>query len=617
MTAHFLDQVKRVVFIGGGDSKVLHEVMKYPSLELVVGLELDHEVPRSSFYFFGTQPHFDNDKVEWYFGDAAKSLSVLPRDYYGSFDLVIVDILTEVAAALKVNDELTLLEAGILLLKPDGIIVKNEEGVSEDEVYVPGRYDHHLTKSLSKYSIDLVYHDVPQYCLQAFVLASNSVDFLNAKPVDHGIETLYLEGLDDFQDQFDRWYNYGVASGEQSSKCSGNMISKGTDSTLSVLMIVEAEQTSIPLESLEDSVVDAIVRVGLTKVDSLASPLTIDEKDGSTIMILAKEGYVTARCVPDLAYCAFDILLYGSAIAKMALVKDELIGAVKSQQTSSYRFVLGGMTGRDDGDHQTIGPPSAEELCKTASNGNQDRPRAKERRISKGSEEFDWPEPAFLHSYNNTMALKQWQSQTSVGGQILVQLEVALFWTGEKVLILDGEVWHQGQVKKVLGERKYDVAYGKNDVQVEANKVQEERIKKAPGKIDKGVVEASLSSIAEFIWELAELDADAESAKNNPVGMIHDGTGDGLILAFSTREGTLTVSWDGRSNVTVNFFVAWSDHEHIATVADRFVSVADDVKFGSKIAALRGAVSKEVFPRGTSSVIVFSEIVGDELPIWG
>jgi Tfp pilus assembly protein FimT len=70
--ARYLDQVQRVLFIGGGDSMVLHEVLKYPSLELVVGLELDHRVVRASFKNFGTQPHWDNDKVHWYFGDAAK-----------------------------------------------------------------------------------------------------------------------------------------------------------------------------------------------------------------------------------------------------------------------------------------------------------------------------------------------------------------------------------------------------------------------------------------------------------------------------------------------------------------------------------------------------------------
>ena len=46
-TAKYLkDDLKRVVFVGGGDSMLLHEILKYPSLELVVGLEIDQTVTR-------------------------------------------------------------------------------------------------------------------------------------------------------------------------------------------------------------------------------------------------------------------------------------------------------------------------------------------------------------------------------------------------------------------------------------------------------------------------------------------------------------------------------------------------------------------------------------------
>eukprot|EP00574_Skeletonema_japonicum_P007674 CAMPEP_0201721472 /NCGR_PEP_ID=MMETSP0593-20130828/6139_1 /ASSEMBLY_ACC=CAM_ASM_000672 /TAXON_ID=267983 /ORGANISM="Skeletonema japonicum, Strain CCMP2506" /LENGTH=250 /DNA_ID=CAMNT_0048212297 /DNA_START=151 /DNA_END=899 /DNA_ORIENTATION=+ len=48
LSAAYLQDVKRVVFVGGGDSMLLHEVLKYPSLELVLGLELDQKVTRNS-----------------------------------------------------------------------------------------------------------------------------------------------------------------------------------------------------------------------------------------------------------------------------------------------------------------------------------------------------------------------------------------------------------------------------------------------------------------------------------------------------------------------------------------------------------------------------------------
>ena len=72
--ARFLKDIKRVLFVGGGDSMLLHETLKYQNLELVVGLELDQKITRQSFKHFGTQPHFDDERVQWWFGDASKTL---------------------------------------------------------------------------------------------------------------------------------------------------------------------------------------------------------------------------------------------------------------------------------------------------------------------------------------------------------------------------------------------------------------------------------------------------------------------------------------------------------------------------------------------------------------
>ena len=59
-TARFMpkDSIKLVLFVGGGDSMLLHETLKYDSLELVVGLELDQKVVRGCFKHFGTRLTF-------------------------------------------------------------------------------------------------------------------------------------------------------------------------------------------------------------------------------------------------------------------------------------------------------------------------------------------------------------------------------------------------------------------------------------------------------------------------------------------------------------------------------------------------------------------------------
>jgi spermidine synthase len=116
---------KRILWVGGGDAMFLHEILKYPSLELAVGLELDQKVVRGAFRWFGVQPHWDNEKVQWWFGDASKSLLMLPDDYYGSFDVVLVD-LSDTVLSLSVTKEMDIIGALSLLLKPGGIFAMNE-----------------------------------------------------------------------------------------------------------------------------------------------------------------------------------------------------------------------------------------------------------------------------------------------------------------------------------------------------------------------------------------------------------------------------------------------------------------------------------------------------------
>jgi spermidine synthase len=116
---------KRVLWVGGGDTMFLHEILKYPSLELAVGLELDQKVARGAFKWFGAQPHWDNEKVQWWFGDASKSLLMLPEDYYGSFDVVLVD-LSDTVLSLSVTKEMDIIGALSLLLKPNGVFAMNE-----------------------------------------------------------------------------------------------------------------------------------------------------------------------------------------------------------------------------------------------------------------------------------------------------------------------------------------------------------------------------------------------------------------------------------------------------------------------------------------------------------
>jgi Spermine/spermidine synthase domain/SET domain len=122
----YLETVKRVAIIGGGDSKMLQDVLQYnETLEKVIHLELDQKGTRKCFKYFATEPYFDDDRIEWYFGDAAKSLLMIPSDYFGTFDLVFVDLSESGPLSLSVTSDLTIWESIAQLVSPNGYVKAN------------------------------------------------------------------------------------------------------------------------------------------------------------------------------------------------------------------------------------------------------------------------------------------------------------------------------------------------------------------------------------------------------------------------------------------------------------------------------------------------------------
>lgn len=383
---------------------VLHEVLKYPSLELVVGLELDREVTVATYAMFGAEPHYENEKVLWYYGDAAKSMLVLPRDYYGSFDLVIVDLRSDVAQILKVNDELTLTEAATLLMKPEGIIIRNE-----DEGYIPGS-----RKVTTKYSLDVVFHDTPQWCIQTFAMGSNSVDFFTATPKDHNVKTLYLEGIESFKSQFDSWYNFGTNEKGAQILCEKNEAtpshSKQVTKAFGVLLVLEAEDISLSLDSTEtiqSAISQALNNAGLPQ--PVVSYYTYSY--GFYIGMFFDENYVIARCIPESHYCAFDVQLFGDNIEKLDRLKTGLLSALQSEKSSSYRFVTDGILTAGVEHSEKVGPPRINDLCRNETERVQESGPGTMIREKKLASEFGEATYFTLHSYVNTRFSNEWKSQ--------------------------------------------------------------------------------------------------------------------------------------------------------------------------------------------------------------
>jgi len=356
LSASYLEQLKRVVFVGGGDSMLLHEVLKYPSVELVLGLELDQKVTRNSFEHFKTQPHFDEERVQWWFGDGAKSLTLLPREYFGTFDLVLLD-LSETVMSMTVTEGLDVFGAMKLLLSDTGIMVKNDFGYFEG-----------LSKVFDT-CVQLVIPNVTYICDYELVLCgTDKVNFLKPK-FDHlrgeggsgGVETLMYKPHEDIDDHWGPLTDYSKYWGESSRDC----LPPGTDNGkkqedvayAGVLMVVEAEHVeaaaALSVESLEGTVKE----LGYTVVT--ASSQSSAKSGGEMLVVVMEEGYVLAETWPDVNYCKIDIHLWGK-FDKHESIRSNILQSLGSKKGDwqSFRIVTGGMRGchtRAD-DIKSIGP---------------------------------------------------------------------------------------------------------------------------------------------------------------------------------------------------------------------------------------------------------------------
>lgn len=328
--ASYIGTVKRVLFVGGGDNMILHEILKYPSLERLVGLELDQKVVRNSFRHLGTQPHWDNEKVEWWYGDAVKSLAILPEEYYGSFDLVLVDLKLAVVKMLGIEDDIS------RLLTPTGIIMRNEDG------------EFGTNDAFAKYTVDLLENEIPHWCHQGLTLGSNSVDFLTHPYTNHNIEGFVFKPAHNNEEHFKLWYNYRLNQGYRApvkmSKSVTSQIS-GSSPAPGVLMVIEAEDSVADLtstETIQEKISSALKTSGLSELNVLQSTF----EGGNAIVFILREGYVAVRIWPEHKYCAFDLLLW-SDIKKQSAAEANLLEAVGSKlsgtSSSSFRVVTAGM----------------------------------------------------------------------------------------------------------------------------------------------------------------------------------------------------------------------------------------------------------------------------------
>jgi len=354
----YVKDVKRVAYIGGGDNMVLDEVLKYPNLELVVGMELDQQACRSSLKYFGTTPAYHDPRVEWWYGNAAKTLQNIPDDYFASFDLVLVDLLNEVSEAIKVVVGLSLLEVAPLLVRDGGVIARNEDYVDRS----------HSSVNLAKRVIGYEFYDVPRLCEIFVTIGSNSVDFAKGERYDHGIDTkLRLKPFENTaHDGWAAYYDHSrpLDSGTNDTAWTSadSFVCDKIQRSLpvhkqhvglggGVLVVIEAEDVSVELNNddsmseVQKKISEVATRNGLSVIEHFSA-----KSEPNASFLVLNEGYIKAQIYPDVQYIAFDLMMWGTgaALEKSKAIQEDLItamgGGSQEDSTSSYRITAGGMS---------------------------------------------------------------------------------------------------------------------------------------------------------------------------------------------------------------------------------------------------------------------------------
>jgi hypothetical protein len=265
---------------------------------------------------------------------------MLPKEFQGAFDIVIVDLQNFVSDNIKVTKDQSILSYAYSMLRPGGIINRNED------------YSLRTIQGWAEHTLELDFFNVPEICQVHLTVGSNSADFLTRKPKDHNIETHYFKPAShDYTSNWGTYFHnedmpdYGV---NDTAEMGNN--GAGRHGLVVIIEIEGAELISDSLDLIRTRISKALER-SLFEVVSFESA----SYGATTCMaFVMKEGIVVVRLWPELKYCGFDLHLW-SAFDQQETAVAQVVAAVRgnvgqSSPTSTYRIVSGGMFGTIDGE---------------------------------------------------------------------------------------------------------------------------------------------------------------------------------------------------------------------------------------------------------------------------
>lgn len=185
-----------VLLIGGGDTMVLREVLKYgPLIKSITILELDDMVTRVCEKHFGADRASKDDRVKWIYGNVPVSVKKLlnqePRPVY---DMIVVDTTESLDHNIDI-DSRPFFQDVTRLLSPSGVLVKNGD---QCESIMKSIFPHTLVYGFDSKTYDARYQ---------FMLGS-SIDFRSTIVTTgtwfkHNVHTVYYNP--DLHFTFLRW----------------------------------------------------------------------------------------------------------------------------------------------------------------------------------------------------------------------------------------------------------------------------------------------------------------------------------------------------------------------------------------------------------------------------
>jgi len=325
--ASLLNIVRRVLIMANGASFLLHEIMKYsPTLEYVMVMEPDPAMTRLSQQHFHVSPHWDDPRVQWWFGDVGAALTLLSEDQWKSFDFVLIDLPKTSFVTIFRND-ITPLD----LIHEKGIVVSHTNQWQEFSNIFP-------------YTARMVYKPT-EYCHHTLTVASPTIDFMRAPAKNHRLKDTFAYDSNVMMETKRRrelihdWQS-GFVNNKDSSRLHHQTprVSEHISEPLGVLEVLELGKvnTKGDLEAWASPIMAALKQLGHDVLSTTKTAST------HSMFLDLQDGYILITAPLNKAKTLSLDIYWSSDTRSLTAIRTAIVQALGASILSVYRLVSDG-----------------------------------------------------------------------------------------------------------------------------------------------------------------------------------------------------------------------------------------------------------------------------------